>query len=175
MLDQIISEVRLWSKQVLEVPRESMQDFPICPYARGAWEANAARVRLVDDWRDVLREIPLFLDSKAAVGILVKVEPDDWDMDQFLEDVRRINRRWSKQNVFALGLHPWDENTFIATTTEDDEQLGLHDEYVFILLFRLDELNIASNALEEDGFYEHWRPELYYEILARRKLDKESK
>tara|TARA_Y100001938_G_scaffold149742_1_gene237733 strand:+ start:128 stop:655 length:528 start_codon:yes stop_codon:yes gene_type:complete len=169
MLDRIISEVQDWSKRVLEQTRDDIHDWPICPYAKGAWEANAAKVALVDDWRDVLQGVQSFVESKYAVQILVKVEPDDWDMDQFLDDIHRLNRRWASKNVCAIGLHPWDENTFIATTTENDEELDLHDEYVFVLLFRLDELNIASKALEEDGFYEHWRPELYYEILARRK------
>lgn len=172
MLDGIINEVRAWSKRVLEPPRDEMQDFPVCPYAAGAWQANAADVVLVDDLRDVLQEIPSFIESKSAVKILVKVEPDDWAMDTFLEDVRRLNRRWAKKNVYCMGLHPWDENTFLATASEGDKELDLHDEYVFLLLFRLDELNIASKAIDEDGYYKQWRAELYYEILARRESNK---
>jgi len=170
MLEEVRDEVRKWSERVLEQSRDSLQDWSICPYAKGAWEANAARVVMVDDWRDVLQAIHGFISGKSAITILVKLEPDDWDMDDFLEDVRKLNNRWSRENVYCLGLHPWDENTFIAEATEGDEDLGLHDEYVFVLLFHLDELNIASKALEEDGFYNNWRPELYYEVLARRKL-----
>jgi hypothetical protein len=127
MLEEVRDEVRKWSERVLEQSRDSLQDWSICPYAKGAWEANAARVVMVDDWRDVLQAIHGFINGKSAITILVKLEPDDWDMDDFLEDV-------------------------------------------FVLLFHLDELNIASKALEEDGFYNNWRPELYYEVLARRKL-----
>jgi len=172
MLDGIIDEVRAWSKRVLEPPRKDMQDFSVCPYAAGAWEANAADVVLVDNQRDVLQEIPSFIESKSAVKILVKVEPDDWPMDTFLEDVRRLNKRWSRKNVYCMGLHPWDENTFLASASEEDSDLDLHDEYVFLLLFRLDELNIASKAIDEDGYYKQWRAELYYEILARRESSK---
>ena len=170
MLEEIRKEVREWSKKILEEPRESLGDWPVCPFAKGAWEANAVGIDVVDDWRDVIKGIHDFIENKSAITILVKMEPDDWDMDEFQEDVRKLNKRWSKKNVYTLGLHPWDERTFLAQSTEEDPELGLHDEYVFVLLFRLDELNIASKSVEEDGFYKQWTPELYYEVLARRKL-----
>lgn len=175
MLEEVRDEVRKWSKEVLENPRDSLGDWQVCPFARGAWEANATNIVVVDDWRDVIKAIHEFIEGKSAITILVKMEPDDWDREEFLEDVRKLNKRWSKKNVFSLGLHPWDENTFIAQATEEDPELGLHDEYVFVLLFRLDELNIASQSLEEDGYYKDWTPELYYEVLARRKLGEETK
>ncbi len=152
------------------MPRDGNHDWPVCPFAAKAWASGAANVAVVDEWSDVYLEISTFMQSKFTVTVLVKLEPDEWDLDEFLENVRAANRKWSKENVYVLGLHPWDENTFIASITEEDSELDLHDEYVFMLLFRLDELDTASRAIDEQGYYDKWKPELYYHILARRDL-----
>tara|TARA_Y100000114_G_scaffold156213_1_gene182650 strand:- start:1235 stop:1756 length:522 start_codon:yes stop_codon:yes gene_type:complete len=170
MLDRLIAEVQSWSRRVLEVPCDGNQDWPVCPFASKAWASGSANVAVIDDWSDVPLEISTFLQSKYAVTVLVKLEPDEWDMEDFVENVRAANRKWSEQNVYILGLHPWDENTFISSVTEENEELDLHDEYVFLFLFRLDELGTASRAIEEQGYYDKWKPEIYYNVLARRKL-----
>ena len=39
-------EIRLWSKTALEVPEENVNNLPMCPFAKKAWDSGRVKIHV---------------------------------------------------------------------------------------------------------------------------------
>ena len=88
---KIISDLRNWSKNALEIPNKHYNNLPACPFAKAAWIND--KVGFVFNYLEpedlIYSCINNFDDSKDVV-ILVDFFPMDLDeMDIFLDDLNQ--------------------------------------------------------------------------------------
>lgn len=154
---KIISDLRNWSKNALEIPNKHYNNLPACPFAKAAWIND--KVGFVFNYLEpedlIYSCINNFDDSKDVV-ILVDFFPMDLDeMDIFLDDLNQdiSQGKYNTKDLYLMGFHPEDENNELLDDSLDMEEDST-PSYAMIFFQRLSKLQEASDSLRVKGYYD---------------------
>ena len=156
---EIVSEIRAWSKHALEKPNPFFNNLPACPYARAAWEKDMVGVSI--------NHVP----HKQALYTLVSAFPDPLDLcilvdlkyeedpDDFHYYLDRVNEAiadgiFIDRDIWVMGFHPdddVDEEVF-------DPNFEATNDIVYAMTFiqRLSKLEESADTLREKGYYDSY-------------------
>ena len=159
--NNIVDEIKEWSKHTLEVSNPEFNNLPVCPYAKAAWKQ--AKVDIVfkfekEDYKRLYMALHNWSDRKDLV-IIADTEYIE-DQEEFHEFVDNINEA-TANNVFrdkdmwVMGFHPEDEPNELFDEEEDVEPISEID-YAIFFVQRLSKLEEAAEKLRPLGYYDKY-------------------
>ena len=154
---KIISDLRNWSKNALEIPNKHYNNLPACPFAKAAWIND--KVGFVFNYlepEDLIYSCINDFDDSKDVVILVDFFPMDLDeMDIFLDDLNQdiSQGKYNTKDLYLMGFHPEDENNELLDDSLDMEEDST-PSYAMIFFQRLSKLQEASDSLRVKGYYD---------------------
>ena len=168
---EIVTEIRGWSKHVLEPPNSEFNDIPACPYAKAAWEDNKVEVVFKEDKSYGLLSNTLknWNEDKDLVIIVdtdfIKRE------DRFHKYHDIINKRISEnlykdKDLWVMGFHPDDDEQELLDSEDFEPETDI--EYALVFVQRLSKLEQAAEKLRSVGYYERYFKE--YDVEPMYKL-----
>jgi hypothetical protein len=175
---QIIEDVRIWSKTFLEVSNVHLGGLPACPFARKAWADDKVWVSVKTkhstykkELNDCLKnldftkkEILIFCDSYYSYS------PDD-----LYEATEDYNYWYNKKDIYFMSFHPSnpatiEEQKFLVSPTEEPEENVSYPEYKYsmMLVQKFSQLQQASDKLHKQGYYKLWPKGYYRDVVVSR-------
>jgi len=162
--DDIIS----WSKQVVE-KHNTLIDFPTCPYAQQCRIKQTFKVEetnsldrayeLVNDWINKLNK------TKYQIVVIGCSDYQDITPDELSKVIEALNFISLPKNVYLMANHP-DTSGDVDFLYENNFETD--NEFLMILIQRLDELQEASARLKRVGYYKKWDQEYYDDTVGYR-------
>ena len=159
----IESDIRSWSKEVLEVSNPHLNGLPACPYARKAWLSDKVKVLEVDNVLLSALEQRHLLSKYDLVIVASYTIPDAETMQAMIE---HYNDLGAHEDLHFM-LFPPDygaEDAELDFLYEHNWESGLED-YCMIFIQSLAQVDDASKQLEEKGYYDTF-PEHEYQTLV---------
>tara|TARA_R100001510_G_C7577034_1_gene151395 strand:+ start:87 stop:614 length:528 start_codon:yes stop_codon:yes gene_type:complete len=164
----IESDLRSWSREVLEVPNDHLKGLPPCPYAKQAWKQNKVLVVEGDDITiDALRYCNEFYDlSKELVVVASFNIPDLQEFSAFVEG---LNKDFKK--LHCMQFHPdfGAEDAELDFLYDNDWDSNLDRDYCMVFIQDLRLVVNASDKLEKLGYYNAYPRSEYNELVVKRK------
>tara|TARA_B100000963_G_scaffold350817_1_gene361575 strand:- start:2402 stop:2953 length:552 start_codon:yes stop_codon:yes gene_type:complete len=159
-INLIKEEIRIWSKEVLEIPESRFGGLPPCPYARQAWAKNKVRVHVVSDLGDCLTIKDMCPDDDS-LDVVAWTGYESMSADDF--DTWQDEQNEKHSGKWLLGFHP---------DHPEDEDAGEFvgndaPEYGIILIQGLTHLSKVSNTLFNRGYYNSY-PKSEIKLIKRR-------
>ena len=136
-----------WMENFLEIPRESLGGWALCPFAKKARLKNRIHISFID-WSNLDKEIELSINAlkEKEVGALLfdPSEMNNTELQKYIND--KLNPRLMKNNHIVIVDHPEEKETLKGLSTHFGEA-GI------ILVFELDKLNKATMYLKSEGYF----------------------
>tara|TARA_R100000697_G_scaffold43202_1_gene56246 strand:- start:4770 stop:5348 length:579 start_codon:yes stop_codon:yes gene_type:complete len=159
--NNIVDEIKEWSKHTLEVSNPEFNNLPVCPYAKAAWKQ--AKVDIVfkfekEDYKRLYMALHNWSDRKDLV-IIADTEYIE-DQEEFHEFVDNINEAiannvFRDKDMWVMGFHPEDEPNELFDEEEDVEPISEID-YAIFFVQRLSKLEEAAEKLRPLGYYDKY-------------------
>ena len=159
--NNIIDEIKEWSKHTLEVSNPEFNNLPVCPYAKAAWKQ--AKVDIVfkfekEDYKRLYMALHNWSDRKDLV-IIADTEYIE-DQEEFHEFVDNINEAiannvFRDKDMWVMGFHPEDEPNELFDEEEDVDPISEVD-YAIFFVQRLSKLEEAAEKLRPLGYYDKY-------------------
>lgn len=151
--------LKTWVEEVLSVPNDLLNSFPICPFARSAILNNQVKFIRTHNY---VTDIDTVLQSwDDSVHALLFVCDDDIDPDKFADDVKQLNKKFLLQDLVLLEDHVKIEEPFHGIKFNNGK-------YNIVIVQRLNSINEASRSLERSGYYINWSDALYDDVVRWR-------
>ena len=168
VLLNIESDLRSWSREVLEVPNDHLKGLPPCPYAKQAWQQDKVLVIECDDITiDALRYCKEFYDlSKELIVVASFNIPDLQEFSVFVEGLNK-----DFKTLHCMQFHPdfGAEDAELDFLYDNDWDSSLDREYCMIFIQDLRIVVNASDKLKKLGYYEAYPSSEYEELVVKRK------
>ena len=156
-------EIRLWSKTVLEVPEENLNNLPMCPFAKKAWDSGKSFDEILNIV-DLLDTILEKFDDSYDVEIIVDVCFCE-DAQTFHDCIDQYNDNLWRKDIWLMGYHPYDE----VDTEDVDFEAVVDQSYSMIFVQRLSKLQEASDKLSMQGYYKNLKEFISNPLFRKRK------
>ena len=102
-MSSIEEDLRTWSREVLEVPNQSLKGLSACPYAKEAWKKDKVLVVETDDvYADSLSHCSDF--SITGKDLIVVASYNIPKLDKFHKYVQNLNILF--ENLHCMEFHP---------------------------------------------------------------------
>lgn len=181
---EIIEDVRLWSKNFLEVSNIHLGGVPACPFAKKAWSDNKVWIAVKtknSTYKKELNDCLKNLDFTKK-EILIFCDPyysyTSDDLHQATED---YNHWYNKKDIYFMSFHPQnpatvEEQEFLVSPTQELDVSTSYPEhkYSMMLIQKFSQLQQASDKLKKQGYYDQW-PKGYYRDVVVSREDKYKK
>jgi len=181
---EIIEDVRLWSKNFLEVSNIHLGGVPACPFAKKAWSDNKVWIAVKtknSTYKKELNDCLKNLDFTKK-EILIFCDPyysyTSDDLHQATED---YNHWYNKKDIYFMSFHPQnpatvEEQEFLVSPTQELDVSTSYPEhkYSMMLIQKFSQLQQASDKLKKQGYYSQW-PKGYYRDVVVSREDKYKK
>ena len=181
---EIIEDVRLWSKNFLEVSNIHLGGVPACPFAKKAWSDNKVWIAVKtknSTYKKELNDCLKNLDFTKK-EILIFCDPyysyTSDDLHQATED---YNHWYNKKDIYFMSFHPQnpatvEEQEFLVSPTQELDVSTSYPEhkYSMMLVQKFSQLQQASDKLKKQGYYDQW-PKGYYRDVVVSREDKYKK
>jgi len=167
-LQRVENETKKWLENFVETPKEELNGFAPCPYARQARIKNKITFRLGEHPYLDLVEHALIGNNGYDVFMYV-YDPDEWGAEEFHTMVYKGNDEHLAQvDLISLPDHPYEpEGTNKLTFNQGT--------YAYSMIAPLTALNEASAKLHKSGYYDSWEDaDEYMEGLFRGRKDPRS-
>ena len=175
---QIIEDVRLWSKTFLEVSNVHLGGLPACPFARKAWTDDKVWVSVKtknSTYKKELNDCLKNLDFTKK-EILIFCDPYySYSPDDLHEATEDYNYWYNKKDIYFMSFHPSnpatvEEQKFLVSPTEEPEENVSYPEYKYsmMLVQKFSQLQQASDKLHKQGYYKLWPDEYYQDVVVSR-------
>jgi len=164
----IESDVRRWSREVLEVPNKHLNGFPACPHAKQAWRNDAVAVIETDYiYADAMGTCSSF--SSMGKDVVVVASYAIPDIDEFNEFVDALNSTFP--DVHCMQFHPdyGPEDAELEFLTDNVWESDIDDPYCMIFMQELEPLVEASDRLKQLGYYSAFPDDEYEALVVKRK------
>tara|TARA_Y100001938_G_scaffold92250_1_gene126466 strand:+ start:392 stop:967 length:576 start_codon:yes stop_codon:yes gene_type:complete len=158
--NNIVDEIKEWSKHTLEVSNPEFNNLPVCPYAKAAWKQ--AKVDIVfkfekEDYKRLYMALHNWSDRKDLV-IIADTEYIE-DQEEFHEFVDNINEAiannvFRDKDMWVMGFHPEDEPNELFD--EEDVDPISEVDYAIFFVQRLSKLEEAAEKLRPLGYYDKY-------------------
>ena len=172
----IIKDVRVWSKEFLEIPNKHLAGMPACPFAKKTWNDNKVIIQVKRKFKQYKSELNTHLkqlDFKVH-EILIFCDPYfNYSLDQFQDIIDDYNDWYNKKDIFFMGFHPHnpaneEEQEFLVTPNGNTPVVDSDLAYSMMLIQKFSQLQEASDKLHKAGYYNGWPKEYYNEVVKSR-------
>ena len=180
--EQIIEDVRLWSKHFLEVPNLHLGGVPACPFAKKAWmdkkvwvAVKTKRSTYKKELNDCLKNLDF-----SKKDILIFCDPYySYSPDELHYATEDYNDWYNKKDLYFMSFHPSnpateEEQRFLVSPNKDVDVSGPDYKYSMMLVQKFSQLQAASDKLKKQGYYSQW-PNGYYRDVVVSREDKYKK
>ena len=100
----IKEDLRDWSRTVLEVPNESLNGLPACPYAKEAWKQNKVNViETPNIGIETICQAKKFDNTYDLVVVASYIIPPSYAFTTF---INFLNDTFTKEDLHIMGFHP---------------------------------------------------------------------
>ena len=167
-LHNVESDLRSWSREVLEVPNDHLKGLPPCPYAKQAWQQNKVLVIEGDDIKaDALLYCDKFYDLNKELVVVASFNIPD--IEEFSLFVEGLNKDF--KTLHCMQFHPdfGAEDAELDFLYDNDWDSSLDREYCMIFIQDLRIVVNASDKLKKLGYYEAYPSSEYEELVVKRK------
>ena len=125
--EQIIEDVRLWSKHYLEVPNLHLGGVPACPYAKKAWNDNKVWIAVKtrnSTYKKELNDCLKNLDFSQK-DILIFCDPYySYSPDELHYATEDYNEWYNEKDIYFMSFHPSNP------ATQEDQEFLTHLQLV---------------------------------------------
>tara|TARA_R100000231_G_scaffold33411_1_gene29306 strand:+ start:2070 stop:2588 length:519 start_codon:yes stop_codon:yes gene_type:complete len=167
-LHNVESDLRSWSREVLEVPNDHLKGLPPCPYAKQAWHQNKVLVIEGDDITiDALRYCNEFYDLSKELVVVASFNIPD--LEEFSAFVEGLNKDF--KTLHCMQFHPdfGAEDAELDFLYDNDWDSSLDRDYCMVFIQDLRLVVNASDKLEKLGYYNAYPRSEYNELVVKRK------
>ena len=174
--EQIIEDVRIWSKHFLEVPNLHLGGVPACPFAKKAWLDKKVWVAVKtknSTYKKELNDCLKNLDFTKK-EILIFCDPYfSYSPDELHLATEDFNEWYNRKDFYFMSFHPSnpateEEQKFLVSPNNDTNLSGPDYKYSMMLVQKFSQLQEASDKLHKQGYYEMWPYEYYQEVVVSR-------
>lgn len=165
--DNVKEEIRLWSKVSLETPDETLNNLPVCPFAKNAWDSGRVKIHVQNIEQNRLALLNKTIDNfddSYDVEIIVDLCFCE-ETKVFHRCIEDYNENLWRKDIWLMGYHPYDE--------VDSEDVGFEPivdrSYTMIFVQRLSKLQEASDKLSMRGYYENLKEYISNPYFRERK------
>jgi len=166
----IESDIRDWSRKVLEVPNDTLGGLPACPYAQQAWKQNKVRVIETNHLGiEAITQANLFDNTYDLVVVASYYFPSAVQLKEF---TTFLNDTYTPRDLHIMEFHPdyGAEDADLDFLYEHEWESDIEDEYAMLFIQSLSKVDDASLRLEKLGYYNVYpRDEYEALVLDRRK------
>ena len=181
---QIIEDVRLWSKNYLEVSNVHLGGLPACPFARKAWTDNKVWIAVKTKHSTYKKELNDCLKNLdfTKKEILIFCDPYySYSPDELHLATEDYNEWYNRKDIYFMSFHPSnpatiEEQQFLVSPSAElleDDTYPEH-KYSMMLIQKFSQLQEASDKLHKQGYYSQW-PKGYYRDVVVSREDKYKK
>ena len=107
--EDIINDVRLWSKHYLEVPNLHLGGVPACPYAKKAWHDNKVWVAVKTKHTTYKKELNDCIKNLdfSKKDILIFCDPYySYNPDELHLATEDYNDWYNRKDIYFMSFHP---------------------------------------------------------------------
>ena len=175
---QIIEDVRLWSKNFLEVPNIHLGGVPACPFAKKAWADNKVWIAVKtknSTYKKELNDCIKNLDFSKK-DILIFCDPYySYSPDELHLATEDYNEWYNRKDIYFMSFHPSnpatvDEQEFLVSPTDEIGETPDYPDYKYsmMLVQKFSQLQQASDKLHKQGYYSQWPKGYYRDVVVSR-------
>ena len=173
---QIIDDVRLWSKHFLEVPNLHLGGVPACPFAKKAWLDKKVWVTVKPKYSSYKKELNSCLKNLdfSISEILIFCDPYfSYSPNELHMATEDFNEWYNRKDFYFMSFHPSnpateEEQKFLVSPNNDTNLSGPDYKYSMMLVQKFSQLQEASDKLHKQGYYKMWPDEYYQEVVVSR-------
>ena len=153
--NNIVQEIKEWSKHTLEVSNPEYNNLPPCPYAKAAWQENKVDIVFKfeeHDFKRLYMALHNWSDKKDLVVIVdTAFIEDQEEFHEFVDHVNEAiaNNVFRDRDMWVMGFHPEDEANELFD--EEDFEPQAETEYALLFVQRLSKLEKAAEKLRPLG------------------------
>ena len=176
--EQIIEDVRLWSKHFLEVPNLHLGGVPACPFAKKAWmdkKVWGAVKTKGSTYKKELNNCIKNLDFSKK-DILIFCDPYySYNPDELHLATEEYNYWHNKNDLYFMSFHPLNPATtkdqeFLVNPQGEAPEIPSTLKYSMMLVQKFSQLQAASDKLHKQGYYREWPDEYYRDVVVSRAI-----
>ena len=173
---EIINDVRLWSKYYLEVPNIHLGGVPACPYAKKAWHDDKVWIAVKtkrSTYKKELNDCIKNLDFSKK-DILIFCDPYySYSPDELHYATEAYNEWYNAKDIYFMSFHPSNpatekEQEFLVTPEGKTPKVESDLKYSMMLVQKFSQLQEASDKLHRQGYYKGWPDEYYQDVVVSR-------
>ncbi len=162
------SDLRSWSREVLEIANPYLGGLPPCPYAKQAWANNKVSVvKTTNIYADALK----FCSSFDGLGkeLVVLASYDLPELSAFNEYVAQLNNIFP--SLHCMEFHPeyGAEDAELDFLTDNDWESSIEAPYCMLFIQDLELVVSASDKLKPLGYYKAYPKSEYEQLVLSRK------
>ena len=173
---EIIDDVRLWSKHYLEVPNLHLGGVPACPYAKKAWHDDKVWVVVKTKHSTYKKELNNCIKNLdfSKKDILIFCDPYySYNPDELHLATEDYNDWYNRKDIYFMSFHPSNpatekEQEFLVNPEGFIPNVDSALKYSMMLVQKFSQLQEASDKLHKQGYYEMWPDEYYQEVVVSR-------
>jgi len=179
-LKLITDDLRIWSREYLEIPNVHLNKMPACPFAKQAWKDDKVVIKLRNVEKGYTRNLDQILKTinwnKKEILIFCDLAFKDYSLNKFQTIIDRFNNKYNKRDLYFMGFHPKnpannDEQAFLVEPNGDRESLPKSDLiYSMMLVQKFSQLYHASVKLHKMGYYKKWPKDYYDDVVTNRQM-----
>ena len=175
---QIIQDVRLWSKNFLEVSNVHLGGMPACPFAKKTWADEKVWVAVKTKHSTYKKELNDCLKNLdfTKKEILIFCDPYySYTSNELHYATEEYNEWYNKKDMYFMSFHPSnpatvDEQEFLVSPTNEVEEMPDYPDYKYsmMLVQKFSQLQQASDKLKKQGYYKLWPKGYYRDVVVSR-------
>jgi hypothetical protein len=175
---QIIQDVRLWSKNFLEVSNVHLGGMPACPFAKKTWADEKVWVAVKTKHSTYKKELNDCLKNLdfTKKEILIFCDPYySYTSNELHYATEEYNEWYNKKDMYFMSFHPLnpatvDEQEFLVSPTNEVEEMPDYPDYKYsmMLVQKFSQLQQASDKLKKQGYYKLWPKGYYRDVVVSR-------
>ena len=170
-MKSITEDILEWSEKYLEPKNKYLGDVPVCPYARTARLKKTYRIlecKNFNAFQDAIIEGAKLAKDPDIQIVIVGCKDIEYSVEELSSVLDILNRVLVPQDIYLMGFHPWDDEEDEPVEFLDTGEWSPDNEFMMVLIQKVDELEKASDNLHKTGYYSLW-PKDYYEgtVLKR--------
>jgi hypothetical protein len=165
---QVESDLRSWSREVLEVPNPHLGGLPPCPYAKQAWADNKVHVVETDNiYATALEFCVSFTETGKELVVLASYNLPE--LDVFSGYVAQLNETFP--SLHCMEFHPdhGAEDAELDFLVDNDWESNVDDPYCMVFIQDLGMVVRASDKLQRLGYYKSYPDAEYKQLVVNRK------
>jgi hypothetical protein len=149
-LQKVEDETKEWLENFVDIPRQELNGFALCPYAKQARLKNKITFRIGGHpYTDLVEHA---VNGNDGYDVFMYVyNPDDWNKDAFHEMVYKGNDDHLAQvDLISLPDHPHEVEKINGV-------LCNQGTYAYSMITAISALDNASAKLHKAGYYNAWK------------------